>query len=53
MQAMEVDIDRVVVAVYELNELLGTALLLHRYQSIETPDTMVGMYNEVSTIEAL
>ena len=45
MQAMEVDIDRVVVAVDELDELLGASLLLHRYQPVETTYTMVGMYD--------
>ena len=53
VQAMEIDVDGVIIAVDELDELLGTPLLLHRHQPIEAADTMVGMYDEVSPLEAL
>ena len=50
---MEIDVDGVIIAVDELDELLGTPLLLHRHQPIEAADTMVSMYDEVSPLEAL
>ena len=53
MQAVEVDIDRVVVAVDELDELLHVIPLRHAHQPVEAPDPVVRMYDEVATAEAL
>ena len=50
---MEIDVDGVVIAVDELDELLSASLLLHRHQPIEASDTMVCVYDEVSPLEAL
>ena len=53
VQAVEIDIDRVVVAVDELDELLHVIPLRHAHQPVEAPDPVVRMYDEVATAEAL
>ena len=45
VQAMEIDVDGVIIAVDELDELLSASLLLHRHQTIEASDTMVCVYD--------
>ena len=53
VQAVEVDIDRVVVALDELDELLCVIALWHAHQPVEASDPVVGMYDEVTSAEAL
>ena len=53
MQAMQVDIDGVIVAVDELDELLHVVTLRHTHQAVEAPDTVVSVDDEVATAEAL
>ena len=53
VQAMQVDIDGVIVAVDELDELLHVVALGHTHQAVEAPDTVVGVDDEVTTAEAL
>ena len=53
VQAMQVDIDGVIVAVDELDELLHVVALRHTHQAVEAPDTVVGVDDEVATAEAL
>ena len=53
VQAMQVDIDGVIVAVDELDELLHVIALRHTHQAVEAPDTVVGVDDEVATAEAL
>ena len=50
---MQVDIDGVIVAVDELDELLHVVALRHAHQAVEAPDTVVSVDDEVATAEAL
>ena len=53
VQAVQVDVDCVVVAVDELDELLHMVPLGHTHQPIEATNAVVGVDDEVATAEAL
>ena len=53
VQAVQVDVDRVVVAVDELNELLYMVPLRHTHQPIEATNAVISVDDEVATAEAL
>ena len=53
VQAVQVDVDRVVVAVDELDELLHMVALGHTHQPIEATNAVVCVDDEVASAEAL
>ena len=50
---MEIDVDGVIIAVDELDELLCVIALRHAYQPVEASDPVVSMYDEITSAEAL